>query len=77
MQKQAIIEKLAQGSHLVTFTKKSGDVTSRELTLDPNLVPRFEAKTDRITKQSESTIRAWDLTSLKFISLIPENVQDF
>lgn len=72
-----IQQKLQNGSTFVTFRKKDGTVAVRELTLDPTLVPVFEPKTDRITKQSPDTVRVYDLTTDKFISLIPANVEDF
>lgn len=74
MNKETLISVLSQGSHLVEFTKKSGERVARVLTLDPALVPEFVAKTDRITKQSETTVRAWDVKGLKFCSIIPANV---
>lgn len=74
MEKQALISILSSGSHLVDFVKKSGEQVQRTLTLDPALVPNFVPKTDRITKQSETTVRVWDLKNSKFISLLPENV---
>jgi len=72
-----IQQKLSKGSTFVTFTKKSGEVVVRELTLDPTLVPVFEPKTDRVTRQSLDTVRVYDLTTDKFISLIPANVEVF
>ena len=77
MEKQLIISKLEVGSHLVTFTKKDGSVSTRNLTLDPTLVPAFEPKTDRVTRQSLDTVRVWDLDNGKFIALIPANVSPF
>jgi len=76
MEKQMVEMVLANGSHLVTFTKKDGTVCTRNLTRDPLLVPDFVPKTDRITKQSLDVVRVWDLDNEKFISLIPKNVQE-
>ena len=72
-----IEQKLATGSHLVAFTKKDGTLTQRKVTLDPTLYPVFEAKTDRITKQSPETIRVFDLDKGSFISLIRKNIISF
>lgn len=74
MEKQALIEVLSKGQHLVDFTKKNGERVQRVVTGDPALIPEFNPKTDRVTKQSETTVRVWDVKNLKFISLLPENV---
>ncbi len=65
---------LSEGCHLVEFTKKDGTRTARVLTLDPKWVPEFEPKTDRVTKQNASVVRAWDVDNKKFTSVIPANV---
>jgi len=70
-------QKLANGLHLVTFTKKDGTVCSRWLTMDPTLVPDFVPKTDRITRQSLDTVRVWDTEKQGFISLIRANISAF
>ena len=70
-------QKLANGSHLVNFTKKDGTVCARWCTMDPAIVPNFVPKTDRITKQSLDTVRVWDMEKGAFISLIRANISAF
>lgn len=67
-------QRLSEGFHLVEFTKKSGERVARVLTLDPTLIPEFEAKTDRVTKQNAGVVRAWDVDRKKYCSVIPANV---
>jgi hypothetical protein len=74
MNKEQLVAILSKGFHLVEFTKKSGERVARVLTLDPNLIPEFVPKTDRITKQATHTVRAWDHDNQKFCTVIPENV---
>ena len=66
--------RLREGIHLVEFTKKNGDRVARVLTLDPTVVPVFEPKTDRITRQNAGVVRAWDVDRKKYTSVIPANV---
>ena len=74
MQKQQLIELLSKGSHTVTYVKKDGTTTVREVTMDPTIAMVYSPKTDRVTRQSLDTVRVWDLGKESWISLIPENV---
>lgn len=74
MNKEQLIQILEVGFHLVEFTKKSGERVARVLTLDPAHIPEFVPKTDRITKQSQDVVRAWDHDNQKFCTVIPKNV---
>jgi hypothetical protein len=65
---------LGKGYHLVTFSKKTGEVVTRNLTRDPEIMPAFIPKTDQIRTQSEKTVRAWDGHNNKFCAVIAENV---
>ena len=65
---------LGKGYHMVTFTKKTGEVVTRSLTRDPEIMPAFIPKTERVTVQSEKTVRAWDGHNHKFCAVIAENV---
>ncbi len=74
MQKQQLEQLLSKGSVVLNYVKKDGTPTVRRVTLDPTLIPTFEPKTGRVTKQSLDTVRCWDLQKLGWISLIPANV---
>lgn len=70
-----LIETLKTGVHAVKHTKKDGTIATRMATLDPSLIPTFEAKTDRITPTAEHIIKVWDVGSQKWVSLIADKAE--
>lgn len=52
---------LKEGPVIVTFTKKSGEERVMKCTLEENVVPLYEKKTDKVKAKSEEILSVWDL----------------
>ena len=61
----------------ITFKKKDGTERVMKCTLQEDLVPIYEKKTERVKKQNDETLAVWDLEKDSFRSFKLDSVIDY
>ena len=61
----------------ITFKKKDGTERIMKCTLQEDLVPIYEKKTERVKKQNDETLAVWDLDIEAFRSFRVDSVTDY
>ena len=61
----------------ITFKKKDGTERIMKCTLQEDLVPIYEKKTERVKKQNDETLAVWDLEKDSFRSFKLDSVIDY
>jgi hypothetical protein len=61
----------------ITFKKKDGTERVMKCTLQEDLVPIYEKKTERVKKQNDETLAVWDLEKDSFRSFKVDSVIDY
>lgn len=61
----------------IKFKKKDGSERVMKCTLQEDIVPIYEKKTERVKKQNEETLAVWDLEKDSFRSFKLDSVIDY
>ena len=61
----------------ITFKKKDGTERVMKCTLQEDLVPIYEKKTERVKKQNDETLAVWDLEKDSFRSFKLDSLIDY
>ena len=61
----------------ITFKKKDGTERIMKCTLQEDIVPIYEKKTERVKKQNDETLAVWDLDIEAFRSFRVDSVTDY
>ena len=61
----------------IKFKKKDGSERVMKCTLQEDIVPIYEKKTERVKKQNDETLAVWDLEKDSFRSFKLDSVIDY
>ena len=75
--KQELKDLLKRKVVQITFKKKDGTERVMKCTLQEDLVPIYEKKTERVKKLNEETLAVWDLEKDSFRSFKVDSVIDY
>ena len=75
--KQELKDLLKRKVVQITFKKKDGTERVMKCTLQEDLVPIYEKKTERVKKLNEETLAVWDLEKDSFRSFKLDSVIDY
>jgi hypothetical protein len=75
--KDALKDLLKRKVVKITFKKKDGTERVMKCTLQEDLVPIYEKKTERVKKQNDETLAVWDLEKDSFRSFKVDSVIDY
>ena len=75
--KQTLKDLLKRKVVQITFKKKDGTERVMKCTLQEDLVPIYEKKTERVRKQNDETLAVWDLEKEAFRSFLVDSVTDY
>ena len=75
--KQELKDLLKRKVVQIIFKKKDGTERVMKCTLQEDIVPLYEKKTERVKKQNDETLAVWDLEKDSFRSFKLDSVIDY
>lgn len=73
--KESLIELLKNGEVRVTFIKSNGEERLMKCTLQENIVPKYERKTDKVKAKNENILSVWDLDKQEWRSFKLDSIK--